>query len=78
VEIHPAARRHGISDDDIEHATTQAMAIDDYDDDRRLYLGPSRSAQLLEVITIQRDDGSELVIHAMKMREKYRGLLPGE
>ena len=32
--------------------------------------------RLLEVVTIVRDDGSELVIHAMKMRRKYRRLLP--
>jgi hypothetical protein len=27
-------------------------------------------------VTIARDDGSELTIHAMKMRPKYRRLLP--
>jgi hypothetical protein len=54
------------------------LAIDDQDDDTRLYLGPSRSADLLEVVTIVRDDGSELAIHAMKMRPKYRRLLPGD
>ena len=68
MEIHPSARRHGIADEDIEHATKHAMAIDEQDDDTRLYLGPSRAAELLEVVTIVRDDGSELAIHAMKMR----------
>jgi hypothetical protein len=43
-----------------------------------LDLGPARNAQLLEVVTIVRDDGSELAIHAMKMRAKYRRLLPGD
>ena len=76
VEIHPSARKHGISDDDIEHAVTHAMTIDDQDDDTRLYLGPSRGADLLEVVTIVREDGTELVIHAMRMRPKYRHLLP--
>jgi hypothetical protein len=76
VEIHPSARKHGIADKDIEHAMRHALAIDDQDDDSRLYLGPSRSADLLEVVTIVRDDGSELVIHAMKMRPRYRPLLP--
>ena len=76
MEIHPSARKHGIADEDIEHAMTHALAIDDQDDDTRLYLGPSRSADLLEVVTIVRDDGSEVVIHAMKMRPKYRRLLP--
>jgi hypothetical protein len=63
--------------EDIEHAVAQAMAIDDQDDDTRLYLGPARNADLLEVVTIVRDDGSELAIHAMKMRPTYRRLLPG-
>jgi hypothetical protein len=78
VEIHPSARKHGIADEDIEHATKHAMAIDEQDNDTRLYLGPSRAAELLEVVTIVRDDGSELAIHAMKMRTKYQRLLPGE
>jgi hypothetical protein len=77
VEIHPSARRHGIADEDIEHAMTHAMAIEDQDDDTRLYLGPARSAELLEVVTIVREDGSELAIHAMRMRSKYQRLLPG-
>jgi hypothetical protein len=77
VDIHPSARKHDIADEDIQHATTHAMAIDDLDDDLRLYLGPARDATLLEVVTIRRDDGSELAIHAMKMRDKYRRLLPG-
>lgn len=63
--------------EDIEHATTHAMTIDDQDDDTRLYLGPTRDAKLLEVVTIVRGDGSELAIHAMPMRAKYRRLLPG-
>jgi hypothetical protein len=78
VEIHPSAHRHDIADEDIEHAMRHALAIDDQDDDTRLYLGPSRTADLLEVVTIVRDDGSELAIHAMKMRPKYRRLLPGD
>lgn len=77
MEIHPSASRHGIADEDIEHATAYAMAIEDQDDDTRLYLGPSRNVDLLEVVTIVRDDGSELAIHAMKMRAKYQRLLPG-
>ena len=52
------------------------MAIDEQEDDTRLYLGPSRSAELLEVVTILREDGSELAIHAMRMRPKYQRLLP--
>lgn len=75
MDIHPSARKHGIADEDIEHATAHAMAIEDHDD-TRLFLGPSRSADLLEIVTIVRNDGSELAIHAMKMRAKYQRLLP--
>lgn len=62
---------------DMGHAMEHAMSIDDQDDDTRLYLGPARNAEFLEVATIVREDGSELVIHAMTMRPKYRQLLPG-
>lgn len=78
MEIHSSAQKHGVADEDIEHAIDNVMSIDDQDDDTRLYLGPARNADLLEVVTIVRDDGSELVIHAMKMRPKYRRLLPGD
>jgi hypothetical protein len=30
LDIHPSARKHGIVDEDIEHAVTHAMAIDDH------------------------------------------------
>jgi len=53
-----------------------ALAIYDQDEDTRLYLGPARSADLLEIVTVVRDDGSELVIHAIKMRPGYARLLP--
>src|SRR5215203_489503 len=41
VEIHPSARKHGIADDDIEHAMRDPLAIDDQDDDTSLYRGPA-------------------------------------
>jgi hypothetical protein len=78
VEIHPSARKHGIADADIDHATRNAMTIDNLDDDLRLYLGPARNADLLEIVTVVRDDETELTIHPMKMRPKYQRLLPGE
>ena len=78
VEVHPSALKHGLVIEDIEHAVRNVMVSDDLDDDLRLYLGPSRSGSLLEVVVIVRGSGrSELAIHAMPMREKYRRLLPG-
>ena len=76
LEIHPWGRKHGIADEDIEHGVTHAMALDDGDDRTRLYIGPARDAVLLEVVTIPITvEGSELAIHAMHMRPKYRHLL---
>ena len=43
-----------------------------------LYLGPDRAANLLEVVSVLRDDGTEIVIHAMRMRPKYEPFLRGE
>jgi hypothetical protein len=76
VEIHESARRHGVTDEDIHHAAANAMVIEDQDDDTRLYLGAGTAGALLEVLTILRENGSELAIHAMPMRPKYRRLLP--
>ena len=78
MEIHDSARRHGVADEDILHAVANAMVIEDRDDDTRLYLGAGAAGALLEVVTIVRQDGTELAIHSMPMRPKYRPLLPGE
>ncbi len=48
------------------------MAIEHRDQYRRLYLGPARNGDLLEIVAILRRDRPELAIHAMKMRSKYR------
>lgn len=78
MEIHPSALKHGVLVEDLEHAVRNAMVSDELDEDLRLFLGPSRSGSLLEVIVVVRgDDLPELAIHAMPMREKYRRLLPG-
>jgi len=69
VEIHPTARRHGVSDADAQHAVTRATAWVELDDDppRYLVVGPARSGNLLEVVVIQLGR-RELVIHAMALR----------
>ena len=76
--MHPSALKHGVAVADIEHAVRNAVVSEELDDDLRVYLGPTRSASLLEVIVVVREgDRPELAIHAMAMRDKYRRLLPG-
>jgi hypothetical protein len=83
VEIHSAARKHGVLDEDIVHAVEHALAgyaLEERDDEprRTLLLGPDRDANLLEVVVLELDDGRRLAIHAMRMRPKYIPLLPGQ
>jgi hypothetical protein len=79
VEILPSGRRHGIDEKDIQHGVEQALLIEEIGDDpmRFLVLGPDRAGNLLEIVILDRPQGPA-VIHAMKMRQKYRRLLPGE
>jgi uncharacterized DUF497 family protein len=77
-DVHPAALKHGITVADIRHAMTHPIRVLEGDDRRRVYLGPARNADLLEVITVRRADGSEVAVHAMKMRRKYANLLSSE
>ncbi len=77
MEIHSSARRHGIADADALHAVKHSMAVEDVgeDPDRWFVVGPDRSANLLEVIVMQTEEGDEMIIHAMPLRTTYRGLL---
>ena len=80
MEIHPSARKHGVADDDIRHAVAHRLYEGELNDDgppwRVLYLGPDHAGNLLEIVVIERDDASEVAIHAMKMQKKYEQLLP--
>ncbi len=60
------------------HAVEHALAVGEQDDGKVLYLGPDRAANLLEVVAVMREDGSEVVIHAMRMRAKYEPFLRGK
>jgi len=77
VEIHPSARRHGITDRDILHAIDHSVVVDDLgeDPDRWLVIGPDRAANLLELVVLITTEGDELIIHAMALRAIYRKLL---
>jgi hypothetical protein len=81
IGINASARRHRIADADIRHAITNAVFSDDIDPEppvRRLHLGPDRSGNMLEVVTLHfDDDGGVLAIHAMKMTKQYQRLLEG-
>jgi hypothetical protein len=79
VEVHRSARKHGIDDHDIQTAANDyliAYPIDDDQPPRELRLGFDSHGRLLETVVLLLDDGTELVIHAMKARPQYFDLLP--
>jgi len=67
-----------VADDDIEHAVSFAVVAGEQDDGKVLYLGPDRAGNRLEVVTVARDDGTEIVIHAMRMCRTYEPFLLGK
>lgn len=58
MEIFASARKHGVPDEDIDHAVEHAMSVGEQDDGKVLYLGPDRAANLLEVVSVVREDGT--------------------
>ena len=79
VEIHRAARRHGVSDEGIVHAVERALVVVymDPDDDppKVLVIGPDGAGNLLEVIMIELAEQRMLAIHAMPLRPAFFPLL---
>lgn len=76
MEIYESARKHGVRDEDIRHSVEHALVAADEDDTGRvLYLGADRAGNLLEIVTVLREDETEIVIHAMRMRRLYEPLL---
>jgi hypothetical protein len=74
IEILPAARKHGVSDDDIRHALSNAVL--DYphqgDHEVTMAIGPARNGvTMLEVGYLMTQDGLLVVIHAMRARRRY-------
>jgi hypothetical protein len=74
-----AARKHGISDeqmrDVIEHCGLvfdQPAPVGRVGHDRLVYLGDDAHGVPLEVVAVANAAGDRRVIHAMKLREKYR------
>lgn len=80
MEIHRSARRHGIADEDIRHATEHPLVVVDLDADgdppKLLAIGPDRVGNVLEVIVLDLADDRLLAIHAMRLRATFYDLLP--
>ena len=77
LKIIDSARKHGISDEDILYVISHALEVIVIDDEpeKILYIGFDRSLRILEVITVLKVNGEEIVIHAMKATQKVIDVL---
>lgn len=70
-EIAESARKHGVRDEDIEHAVRHPLRVVP-GEGRDLVIGAGRSGALLEVVILDDDPNDEpVVIHAMPLRPKF-------
>lgn len=73
VQILDSARKHGITDDDIDHAWRGAMRYVEYEydgEERLLVIGPDRHGRLLELVAVPSDVPTR-IIHADTLRPKF-------
>lgn len=68
--ILPSAHKHGVTDDDMLHATRNTVDAFAQDDEMTMLIGPDQAGRLLEVGLIQSDHGP-VIVHAMPTRKKY-------
>ena len=81
LKIHETALKHGISDLDIHHVCANSSEIFELDQEsyeiKILIIGPDSAGNLLEVIGLEINNQSLLIIHAMKIRKSMMNLLEG-
>lgn len=71
MDIEPSARKHGVPDHDMLHALRHHwVAFATNDDAVTMFIGPSKTAQPLEIAVVTDEDGTA-VIHAMPARPKF-------
>ncbi len=73
MEIGSSARKHGVDEEDIQHAWANAMRLVEYDymgEDRLLVIGPDRHGRLLELVAVPVQAPAR-IIHADKLRSKF-------
>lgn len=65
------ARKHGLSNDDIEHAFRNVVIYIALDDDEVLHIGSARDGALLELVVAGMRGPDRRIIHAMALRPKF-------
>lgn len=71
MRIGGPARKHGVADDDIRHAVRNAMRRVTMANDLVMLIGPATDGSLLEIGVLDIDGDDAVVIHAMRLRQKF-------
>lgn len=71
MRIGEPARKHGITDADIDHAVRNAIRRVVMDEDLTMLIGPATSGALLELGVLDLDGEDPVVIHAMALRPTF-------
>ncbi len=75
MEVADSARKHGVGDEDIEHAVRNPLRVIP-GEGRDLIIGADRAGRLLEVVVLDEEPDEEpIVIHAMPLRPKFQRYL---
>lgn len=69
--IAPSARKHGIEDEDMLHAYRNAADAWNLDEGLVMLVGSDRKGVLVEIGLVRSDDGTPVIVHAMKARPKF-------
>lgn len=71
MDVGPAARKHGVNDDDMFQAVRHHWRAFETDDPAvSMFIVPSRAGEPLEVGVVEDDEGVA-VMHAMRARAKF-------
>ena len=71
MEIAGSARKHGVGDENIEHAIRHPIR-EVLGEGRILIIGADRTGRFLEVVVLDDNpDEAPIVIHAMPLRRKF-------
>lgn len=80
VEFHRSAFKHGLNRNAILHGLEHALTVIELDPaadpPRVLAIGADRAGNLLEIVWLELEGGTELVIPAMPLRPSFYALLP--
>jgi hypothetical protein len=70
MRIGEPARKHGVADEDMLHASRHAIR-EFIGDDVTMLVGPARDGSLLEIGVLDIDGQDAVIVHAIPLRRRF-------